>query len=44
MPIFKGLQNLFQRFTADSVSCGTLALFAVAIGLLVFMMQILTKA
>jgi hypothetical protein len=43
MSILKGLQSLFQRVTADSVSCGTLALFAAAIGLLVLMMQMLTK-
>lgn len=39
MTIYQRFRRLFERITSDSVSCGTLALWAVAVGLLVVMMQ-----
>ena len=39
MAISQRFKRLFQRITSDSVSCGTLALWAVAMGLLLVMMQ-----
>jgi hypothetical protein len=40
MAIFQRFKGLLARITADSVSCGTLALWAAAMGLLVVLMQI----
>jgi hypothetical protein len=40
MVIFQRFKGLLARITADSVSCGTLALWAAAMGLLVILMQI----
>ena len=44
MTIYQRFERLFQRITSDSVSCGTLALWAVAAGLLVVMMQFYSKS
>jgi hypothetical protein len=40
MAIFQRFKGLLGRITSDSVSCGTLALWAAAMGLLVVLMQI----
>jgi hypothetical protein len=42
MSILTKIQRLFQRITKDSVSCGALAIFAIAIGLFIIMIQTLT--
>ena len=39
MAISQRFKRLFQRITSDSVSCGTLALWAVAMGSLLVIMQ-----
>jgi hypothetical protein len=39
MAIFQRFKSLFERITSDSVSCGTLAIWAMAMGLLLVMMQ-----
>jgi hypothetical protein len=39
MTIYQSFRHFFERITSDSVSCGTLALWAVAVGLLVILMQ-----
>jgi hypothetical protein len=44
MAIFQRFKRLLERITSDSVSCGTLALWAVAVGLLVVMMQFYSKS
>jgi hypothetical protein len=44
MTIYQKFKRLFGRITSDSVSCGTLALWAVAVGLLVVMMQFYSKS
>ncbi|WP_404790254.1 hypothetical protein [Altericista sp. CCNU0014] len=44
MAISRWLNRLFQRITADSVSCGTLALWAAAMGLLIVAMQIFSTS
>jgi hypothetical protein len=44
MTIYQRFKRLFQRITSDSVSCGTLALWAVAMGLLLAMMQFYSKS
>jgi hypothetical protein len=43
MAILRWVKNLFQRVTADSVSCGTLALWIIAVGGLIFTMNILVQ-
>jgi hypothetical protein len=44
MLISQRFKHLFQRITSDSVSCGTLALWAMAMGLLLVMMQFYSKS
>jgi hypothetical protein len=44
MTIYQRFKRLFERITSDSVSCGTLALWAVAVSLLVVMMQFYAKS
>ena len=39
MAISQRFKHLFQRITSDSVSCGTLALLALAMGSLLVIMQ-----
>ncbi len=39
MAISQRFKSLFQRITSDSVSCGTLALWAMTMGLLLVIMQ-----
>jgi hypothetical protein len=44
MAIYQRFKRLFERITSDSVSCGTLAIWAVAMGLLLVMMQFYSKS
>jgi hypothetical protein len=44
MAISQRFKRLFQQITSDSVSCGTLAIWAVAMGLLLVMMQFYSKS
>ncbi len=44
MTIYQRFKRLFERITSDSVSCGTLALWAVTVGLLVAIMQFYSKS
>jgi hypothetical protein len=44
MTIYQRGKRLFERITSDSVSCGTLAIWAVAVGLLVAMMQFFARS
>jgi hypothetical protein len=43
MTILSWFKGLFQRVTADSVSCGSLAIWALAIGSLIIGMQFFLK-
>ena len=43
MVILRWFNRLFRQITADSVSCGTLALWATAVGLFVVAMQIFSS-
>jgi hypothetical protein len=44
MVIPRWFNSLFRQITADSVSCGTLALWTAVVGLLVVAMQIFSSA
>ncbi len=43
MVISRWFNRLFRQITVDSVSCGTLALWATAVGLLIVAMQIFSS-
>jgi hypothetical protein len=43
MAVLRWFKGLFQRVTADSVSCGSLAIWALAIGSLIVAMQFFVK-